>query len=175
MTIIAGKYTYGHDKLEVIRAEKYKIIIGNFCSIASGCLIYLNANHRKDWITTYPFGHINQNAFNSFNGHGHPTCKGDVIIGNDVWIASNVTIMSGVKIGDGSIIANNSHVVKDVEPYTIVGGNPAKYINHRFNKKLISKLLEIKWWYWEDSKINQYLPLLCSDDYEKFLGEFNEN
>lgn len=175
MIIVAGKYTYGHDKIEVIRAEKYKVIIGNFCSIASGCKVYLNANHRKDWITTYPFGHINQNVFSSFNGHGHPTCKGDVIIGNDVWIASNVTIMSGIEIGDGSIIANNSHVVKDVEPYTIVGGNPAKYISHRFNKELISKLLEIKWWYWEDSKINQYLPLLCSDDYEKFLGEFNEN
>jgi acetyltransferase-like isoleucine patch superfamily enzyme len=170
MTIIAGKYTYGHDSIEVVRAENYKVIIGNFCSIASGCKIYLNANHRKDWITTYPFGHINQNIFNSFDGSGHPTCKGDIIIGNDVWIASNVTIMSGVKIGDGSIIANNSHVVKDVDPYTIVGGNPAKYISHRFDQKTIDNLLNIKWWNWEDSKINKYLPLLCSNNLEEFFG-----
>lgn len=169
MTIIAGKYTYGHHDIEVIRPEKYKVIIGNFCSIASGCKIYLNCNHRKDWITTYPFGHIYQNVFDNFYGYGHPTCKGDVIIGNDVWISSNVTIMSGVTIGDGSIIANNSHVVKDVDPYTIVGGNPAKNISKRFDENTIQKLLEIKWWNWDDDKINQYLPILCSDKYEEFF------
>jgi len=169
MTIISGKYTYGHDKIEVVRPEQYKVIIGNFCSIASGCKIFLNANHRRDWITTYPFGHINTNVFDSFDGSGHPTCKGDVIIGNDVWISSNVTIMSGIKIGDGAIIANNSHVVRDVEPYTIVGGNPSKYICHRFDQPTIKKLLQIKWWDWDDSKINQYLPLLCSKDYEEFF------
>lgn len=174
MTITAGKYTYGHDKIEVIRLDQHKVTIGNFCSIASGCKIYLNCNHRKEWITTYPFGHINESTFNSFDGMGHPTCKGDVIIGNDVWISSNVTIMSGVTIGDGAIIANNSHVVKDVEPYTIVGGNPAKYINHRFDKKTIDKLLKIKWWDWDDVKINQFLPLLCSTNYQTFLGQCNE-
>jgi acetyltransferase-like isoleucine patch superfamily enzyme len=170
MTIITGKYTYGHDTISIAHAENYKVIIGNFCSIGAGCKIYLNANHRREWVTTYPFGHINQHIFDSFDGSGHPTCKGDVIIGSDVWIASNVTIMSGVKIGDGSIVANNSHVVKDVEPYTIVGGNPSRYICDRFDKEIISKLLEIQWWNWEDSKINEYLPLLCSDNYEEFFG-----
>jgi len=170
MSISAGKYTYGHDSIELIRPEKYKVVIGNFCSIAKNCKIYLNANHRRDWLTTYTFGHINTDVFNTFDGNGHPTGKGDVIIGNDVWIAANVTIMSGVSIGDGSIIANNSHVIKDVEPYTIVGGNPAKYIKHRFEKKIIKKLLNIKWWNWEDEKIKKYIPLLCSDEYEKFLN-----
>ena len=77
------------------------------------------------------------------------TTRGDVIIGNDVWIADNVTIMSGVRIGDGAVIACNSHVVKDVEPYSIVGGNPAKFIKHRFTQEQIECLLKIKWWNWD--------------------------
>jgi acetyltransferase-like isoleucine patch superfamily enzyme len=174
MSIVTGKYTYvDGGKIEVINPDKYKVIIGNFCSIASGCKIFLNANHRKDWVTTYPFGHIHQRIFTNFNGYGHPTCNGNVVIGNDVWISSNVTIMSGVTIGDGAIIANNSHVVKDVEPYTLVGGNPAKYISSRFDDETIKKLLKIKWWNWDDEKINQYLPLLCSSNIQKLIKTFD--
>ena len=77
--------------------------------------------------------------------------------------------MSGVTVGDGAIITNNSHVVKNIEPYTLVGGNPAKLIKYRFTKDQIEKLLEIKWWNWEDGKINQYAPLLCNDDIDKFI------
>lgn len=174
MTIIVGKHTYGHNNISISHPGKNKVIIGNFCSIAVDCKVYLNANHRKEWITTYPFGHVNRGTFNTFDGSGHPTGKGDVIIGSDVWIASNVTIMSGVKIGDGAIIANNSHVVKDVEPYSIVGGNPAKHITYRFSQELIHKLLKIKWWDWEDDKINKFLSLLCSDNYDKFLEDCDE-
>lgn len=77
--------------------------------------------------------------------------------------------MSGVKIGDGVVIANNSHVVKDAEPYIVIGGNPAKLIKYRFTKKQIEKLLEIKWWDWEDNKINRFLPLLCNDNIDQFI------
>lgn len=156
-----GKYTYGKPTV-YSWGEGAKIIIGNFCSIAK-CDIYIGGNHRTDWVTTYPFGHINKQPFNKFNGIGHPATNGDVIIGNDVWISNNVTIMSGVTIGDGAVIANNSHVVKNVEPYSIVGGNPAKLIKYRFTTEQIAKLLEIKWWYWDDDKINKYTPLLCNN------------
>jgi serine acetyltransferase len=78
--------------------------------------------------------------------------------------------MSGVTIGDGAVIANNSHVVKNVEPYSIVGGNPAKLINYRFTPEQIQKLLEIKWWNWDDSKINQYTPLLCNTNINEFIS-----
>jgi acetyltransferase-like isoleucine patch superfamily enzyme len=95
--------------------DNAKLTVGNFCSIGNSVNIYLGGNHRTDWVTTYPFGHILQEKFDAFNGKGHPATKGDVVIGNDVWIGDNVTIMSGVTIGDGAVIANNSHVVKNVE------------------------------------------------------------
>ena len=163
-----GKYTYGNPIIHW-QNDDAKLIIGNFCSIAGNVNIYLGGNHRTDWVTTYPFGHIHHNTFNLFNGHGHPSTKGDVIIGNDVWIGNNVTIMSGVTIGDGAVIANNSHVVKNVEPYSLYGGNPAKLIKYRFSQEQIEKLLQIKWWYWDDEKINKFLPLLCNNNIDEFI------
>ena len=166
-----GKYTYGTHNLNIHYSDSgAKLTIGNFCSIAPNITIFLGGNHKTDWVTTYPFGHINQHIFNNFNGEGHPGTKGDVIIGNDVWIAQNVTIMSGVTIGDGAIIANNSHVVKNVEPYSIVGGNPAKLIRYRFTTEQIKKLLEIKWWDWDDEKINKFTPLLCNEGIDNFIN-----
>lgn len=163
-----GKHTYGNPKI-LWQNEDAKLIVGNFCSIASGVTIYLGGNHRSDWVTTYPFGHINQNIFNKFNGDGHPSTKGDVIIGNDVWVGSNVTIMSGVTIGDGAVVANNSHVVKNIEPYSLVGGNPAKFIKYRFSQEQIEQLLKIKWWDWEDDKINTFTPILCNNNIDEFI------
>jgi acetyltransferase-like isoleucine patch superfamily enzyme len=163
-----GKYTYGAPNIHW-KNENAKLVVGKFCSIASGVNIYLGGNHRADRVTTYPFGHINQDKFTDFNGEGHPSTKGNVIIGNDVWVGSNVTIMSGVTIGDGAVIANNSHVVKHVEPYSMVGGNPAKLIKYRFTKEQIEKLLEIKWWDWDDDKINKYTPLLCNNNIDDFI------
>lgn len=162
-----GKYTYGQPEIHWANKDT-KLVIGNFCSIAGNVRIYLGGNHRTDWISTYPFGHIHKGTFNAFDGKGHPSSGGDVIIGNDVWISDNVTIMSGVTIGDGAVIACNSHVVKDVEPYSLVGGNPAKLIKYRFTEEQIKKLLEIKWWNWDDAKINKYVPLLCSGDVDTF-------
>jgi acetyltransferase-like isoleucine patch superfamily enzyme len=163
-----GKYSYGNPCISWRQAN---LTIGNFCSIGGNVNIYLGGNHRIDWVSTYPFGHIHQNTFDNFKGEGHPSTKGDVIIGNDVWIGDNVTIMSGVTIGDGVVIANNSHVIKDIEPYSLVGGNPAKLIKYRFTHEQIKKLLEIKWWFWDDEKINIFSPLLCNPDIDKFINE----
>ena len=167
---VYGKYTYGVPKVHCER-EGARLSIGKFCSIANNVNIYLGGNHRTDWVTTYPFGHIHTDRFNSFDGKGHPATKGDVIIGNDVWIGNNVTIMSGITIGDGAVLANNSHVVKNVEPYSLVGGNPAKLIRYRFTEAQISQLLTIKWWLWDYAKINTYIHLLCNGDIDKFIVE----
>ena len=166
---LIGKHTYGNPILFWENSNAH-LEIGNFCSIGINVKIYLGGNHNIDWITTYPFGHVNKSVFNNFDGIGHPSTKGNVIIGNDVWIAENVTIMSGVTIGDGAVIANNSHVVKNVEPYSIVGGNPAKLIKYRFTKDQIDKLLSIKWWYWDDNKINENTPLLCNRNVDNFIS-----
>jgi acetyltransferase-like isoleucine patch superfamily enzyme len=163
-----GKYTYGTPAI-FWENEYAKLVVGNFCSIADNVRIFLGGNHRTEWVTTYPFGHIHTDTFNGYNGDGHPSTKGNVLIGNDVWIGGNVTIMSGVTIGDGAVIANNSHVVKDVEPYSLIGGNPAKLIKYRFTQEQIDKLLEIKWWYWDDNKINKYTPLLCNKNIDEFI------
>lgn len=168
-----GKYTYGTPTI-YFNDFRYKILIGNFCSLAGGLKIFMRANHRTDWVTTYPFGHLNKDVFNTFSGQGHPACKGDVIIGNDVWIGGNVTIMSGVKIGDGAVIANNSHVVKDVEPFAIYGGNPARFIKYRFSKEQIQSLLQISWWFWTDEKINKFVPKLCSGDIDEFIRDASD-
>lgn len=168
-----GKYTYGNPNI-LWSNDNAKLSVGNFCSIAANVNIYLGGNHRTDWVTTYPFGHIYKDKFNTFNGNGHPATSGDVIIGNDVWIGSNVTIMSGVTIGDGVVIANNSHVVKNVEPYCLVGGNPAKFIKHRFTLEQIEKLLLIQWWYWDDDKINKFAGLLCNNNIDEFINSANK-
>ncbi|MDD2537485.1 MAG: Vat family streptogramin A O-acetyltransferase [Candidatus Absconditabacteria bacterium] len=169
--IIVGDYTYYDDFEDALNFErnvKYhydfigdKLIIGKFCMIAPGVIFIMNgANHELNGITTYPF---------SLFGHGWervtPTIedlpiKGDIVIGNDVRIGSNVTIMPGIHIGDGAIIATNSTVTKDVEPYAIVGGNPAREIRKRFSDNKIKELLELKWRNRDIEKITENLEYL---------------
>ena len=100
-------------------------------------------------------------------GKSYPT-KGDTVIGNDVWIGHDATLMPGVQIGDGAIIATKSVVTKNVEPYTIVGGNPAKPIKKRFSEDIIARLLEMKWWDWDVEKITQNVDKLTSNPEELF-------
>jgi acetyltransferase-like isoleucine patch superfamily enzyme len=163
-------FSYGDPIIKWGGSPDAQYVRGNFCSIAENFVVYLGGNHRTDWITTYPFGHINQDVF-SYSGTGHCSTNGNVIIGNDVWICVNVTIMSGVTVGDGAVIAANSHVVKDVEPYSITGGNPAKTIKYRFTSEQIQKLLKIKWWDWDNDKINENINLLCSSNIDNFINK----
>jgi tetrahydrodipicolinate N-succinyltransferase len=111
----------------------------------------------------YPFGHIHNDTF-PYRDTGHPAQGKDVVIGNDAWIASGATLMPGVVIGDGAVVAANSHVVKSVAPYTIVGGNPARPIRKRFKEDQVEALTRIKWWDWPEEKIQAEIPQLNSDD-----------
>ena len=174
--ILVGDYTYYDDFENVGNFEKNvkyhfdftgdKLIIGKFCMIASGVKFIMNgANHLTDSLSTYPFAIFGKGWENAMDGKSYPI-KGDIVIGNDVWIGHNATIMAGVKIGDGAIIATNSTVVKDVEPYAIVGGNPASEIKKRFQKSIIEKLLELKWWDWDIEKITQNIQNLTDNKIE---------
>ena len=175
--IIVGDFTYYDDFEDVENFEKNvkyhfdfvgdKLIIGKFCMIASDVKFIMNgANHLTDALTTYPFAIFGNGWENAMEGKTYPQ-KGNINIGNDVWIGYNATIMAGVTIGDGAIIATNSTVVKDVEPYSIVGGNPANLIKKRFADDKIEQLLKLKWWDWEMEKITKNVAYLTGNDIEK--------
>ena len=168
-----GKHTYGHP-LVWNDGSNANLYIGNFCSISQNVKILLGGNHRIDWVTTYPFGHVNTNIFNKFNGNGHPSTKGNVIIGNDVWIGHSATIMSGVTIGDGAVVGAEAVVTKNVPPYAIVVGNPGRVVKKRFTDAVIEELLRIKWWDWDDAAIDEISPLLCSQNIDNFITVANK-
>jgi len=162
-----GRYTYGHQNLNIVTyGNDGDLYIGSFCSIAHDCTVILGGNHNPDWISTYPFGHIHQDQF-PHHGHGHPQQARDTRIGHDVWIGRGATIMPGVEIGHGAIIAANSHIVKDVEPYQIVGGNPQKPIRYRHTAPVREWLLRKQWWHLTEQQIRQLAPYLCQPDFEQ--------
>jgi len=167
--IIVGEYTMYNDFVnDPVQFEKNnvlyhyainhdKLIIGKFCSIACGARFLFNsANHTQSSLSTYPFPLFfkewmleRSDVIDAWDN------KGDIIIGNDVWIGYEAVIMAGVTIGDGAIIGTRAVVTKDVPPYTIVGGIPAKPIRKRFSGEVISALLELRWWDWSKEKIAQ--------------------
>ena len=186
--ISIGKYTYGITESNITwdckaydNNNNYiqpKLIVGKYCSIGLYSKFILGGNHRYDWVTTYPF-HVSWTHNNTFknideNIKGYPQSNGDIIIGNDVWFGDCVTVMSGIKIGDGAVIAANSIVVKDVEPYSISGGNPAKHIKYRFSEDIIKKLLEVKWWNIDEKMLDKLLPYMVNDDIILFLKKYKE-
>lgn len=178
--IIVGDYSYysgyysGHSfddcarYLMPDRDDVDQLRIGNFCSIADGAIFMMagNQGHRHDWVSIFPFFYQGfEDAKDAFKR------AGDTVIGNDVWIGAKAIIMPGITVGDGAVIATAAIVTKDVAPYTIVGGNPAKPIKKRFSDHEIECLLELKWWNWDIEKIKANMPLLCSNQilelYEK--------
>jgi len=126
------------------------------------------ANHLTNAISSFPFAIFGGDWSDAMDGKSYPA-KGDTIIGNDVWIGYKATIMPGINIGDGAIIAANATVVKDVEPYSVVGGNPARELKRRFDEETIEKLLEIKWWDWKIGRITQNVQHLTGGEIEKLL------
>ena len=159
-----GDFTYGCP-LIMTWGESTKLKIGKFCSIGANVQILMGGNHHTDWCTTYPFNVL-------LDGETTPS-KGDVTIGNDVWIANDVTIMSGVTIGDGAVIANGAVITKDVEPYTVVGGVPARELKRRWPYKEAWEIFNLAWWDWPLEKLALAVPYLASDDVNE-LVEFHK-
>lgn len=165
-----GKYTYGYPII-IDWNDGGRLTIGKFCSIAGGTRILLGGNHRSEWVTTYPFPSRKDLWPEASAISGQSWSKGDVVIGNDVLLGQDCLILSGTKIGDGAIIGAGAVVTKEVPPYTIVAGNPAKQVRTRFPQKIIAELLSIKWWDWEESKIRKFIPLLCDENITQFISQ----
>jgi len=175
-----GRHSYGpqpivigpHPYVERLSAGSR---VGSFCSISPGLRFVFRGKHRYDWISTYPFY-----EFHDRWGVDEQGWKGGVldieginpapiVVGNDVWIAANVSIKQGVTIGDGAVLAMESLITKDVPPYALVGGNPARVLKYRFQQDQVEELLKIAWWNWPDEKIIEIAPMLVSDDIDGFI------
>ena len=153
-----------------------KLIIGKFCSIACGTKFMFNcANHTLKSLSTYTFPLFYEEwELEKSNITTAWDNKGDIVIGNDVWIGYEAVIMAGVHIGDSAIIAARTVVTKDVPPYTIVGGTPAKEIRKRFDAEIIQQLLLLKWWNWSTDKIRQCLPYIAGGKLNELLAIMKE-
>ncbi|MDR1495288.1 MAG: CatB-related O-acetyltransferase [Rickettsiales bacterium] len=178
--VVVGDFTYFSDRdFEKQVTHHYdfygdKLIIGKFCQIAKGVEFVMNgANHQMACVSTFPFY--------VFEGWGEEVpplqsmpLKGNTVIGNDVWIGQNATILPGVEIGDGAMVGLDSVVGSDVEPYTIVAGNPAKPVRKRFDDELIGLMLRLKWWDKPIEEIRYLIPLLHNNDLKEVKQTLNK-
>lgn len=178
--IIVGDFTYIADsEFESHVTHHYefnddKLIIGKFCQIASGVEFVMNgANHQMNAVSTFPFYTL-EGWEQDVPSISDMPIKGDTVIGNDVWIGQNATIMPGVYIGNGAIIGANSVVGSNVDPYTIVVGNPARVIRKRFDDELIKIMEKLKWWDKSIEEINKLIPLLTNSNLEYVKEELRK-
>ena len=178
--IVVGDFTYIADsEFESHVTHLYpwnndKLIIGKFCQIAAGVEFVMNgANHQMNAVSTFPFYTLAGWDMKAPAPADMPL-KGDTIIGNDVWIGQNVTILPGVHIGDGAIIGASSVVGSNVEPYTIVAGNPVQFIRKRFDEELTNLMLEWRWWDKPIEEINSLIPVLTSNDLTEVKKKIKE-
>jgi acetyltransferase-like isoleucine patch superfamily enzyme len=163
-----GDFSYGRPKVRFPESGA-KLSIGRYCSIADGVEILLGGNHRTDFVTTYPFGAMTGIWPEAAGRDDFHATNGDVTIGHDVWLGSQCMILSGVTIGTGAVIAARAVVTRDVPPYAIVGGNPARVIRMRFDAGTVERLVACRWWDLPRERIAALVPLLQGGDVEGFL------
>lgn len=174
--IEVGEFSYYDDPHHAAEFENRNVLyhygperlrIGRFCSLATGVRFIMNgANHRMDGPSTFPFPTMG----GSWAGHmdllsGLPS-RGDTVVGNDVWLGNGSTVLPGVSIGHGAIVAAGAVVARDVPPYSVVAGNPARLVRHRFEPEHVDRLLRIAWWDWPVEKIDRHLRIIMAGSIE---------
>lgn len=167
--ITIGAYSYGRPKVRFPESGA-KLTIGRYCSIADGIEIMLGGNHRTEWATTYPFPAMSGLWPDAAGLAGADVSRGDVVIGSDVWLGSQALILSGVGIGHGAVVAARAVVTKDVPPYAIVAGNPARIVRYRMGEERIAALLRSSWWLLPEAEIGRLIPTLLSERIEDLPG-----
>lgn len=159
--VTVGRHSYGFNRNIFVRpSAKAPCSIGAFCAIAPDTLIYGQADHPLHSPSSFPF---RSEFFMADAIPAEPLTRGPVRIGNDVWVCSRAIILSGVSIGDGAVVGAGAVVARDVPPYAVVAGNPARIMRYRFSPEIIARMLEIRWWDWPDDRIKAYEPLLYGD------------
>jgi chloramphenicol O-acetyltransferase type B len=170
-----GRFSYGLETATIRQwGEGATLRLGAYCSVADGLTIFLGGNHRTDWATTFPFGHVFRDYLGGEEIVGHPISRGDIVIGNDVWIGANVTLLSGVRIEDGAVIAATSTVTRSVGPYEVWGGNPAKLLRPRFSEDITWRLHALRWWDCGQGTIRELMPLLSVPPDNDILDRLEE-
>jgi len=166
MGINYGRKTYGKIELLQVSKQSNDVEVGNFCSIAQDVYAIVSG-HNPNWVSTYPFSYKGFEKAKDITGHPRHY---KLIIGNDVWIGRHSMFVGNVNVGDGAIIGGGTVVRGNIEPYSIVIGNPSQFVKKRFSDEQIEKLLKIKWWNWSDKKINNNVHLLYSDRIDEFIN-----
>ena len=167
--VAVGAWTYGRPKVRFSESGA-SLTIGRYGSIADGVEILLGGNHRTDWATTYPFPALADQWPEAAGIEGSHTTRGNVSIGHDVWLGSQCMVLSGVSIGTGAVVAARAVVTRDVPPYAIVAGNPAKLLRLRFDEAKIADLLASRWWELPAETVTELLPLLMSGRIDELVA-----
>lgn len=166
-----GAHTYGNPTIHTFTHDDTRLTVGSYTSIARGVTIVLGGYHPMDRVTTFPLrlrlGMADAGA------DGYPWSPGDVSIGSDVWIGTNATILSGVSIGHGAVVGAGAVVNRDVAPYAVVAGNPAREVRRRLREDLIEPMLEIAWWNWPDETVRDRIQELSSADLAGFVAAYS--
>lgn len=164
-----GAYSYGRPKVRFPESGR-RLTIGRYCSIADKVEILLGGGHRLDWVSTYPFAAMSGLWPEADAPEDYHTSRGDVTIGHDVWLGSGCMILSGVSIGHGAVVAARAVVTRDVPPYAVVAGNPARIVRHRFDAATIEALVAAAWWDFPHETVTRWVPLLQSGQVEALIA-----
>ena len=166
---VFGRYTYGEPLLHWYNDGR--LIVGSFCSLGAGFTVVGGGEHFIGRVSSYPFSNMASDIYPNAGNFLSDFSRGDIVIGNDVWIGRNVMMLSGVTVGNGAVIGAGAVIAKDVPPYAVVVGNPARVIRFRFDEETIAALQEIQWWNWDDAKINEKMNMLMADSPERLIEE----
>jgi acetyltransferase-like isoleucine patch superfamily enzyme len=170
-TLVMGNMSYYAPNVVKFKGDTGRVIIGNFASVAPDADFYVGGLHRVEWVSLYGLRAMLDlpGAYEDGFTHG----RGDIVVGSDTWVTNGCTVMSGVTIGDGAVVGTKAVVAKDVRPYAIVAGNPAKEIRRRFSDEQVEALLRIKWWDWPTELVKERVAALSSPDIDAFIAQFD--